>query len=510
MQYGHLPMNDRRDSALDSNGSTPFQTHQSLGQALTSHLNPNVSTYSRPTDSYRNPSTPPGLAQNAPPQQHPSLSTSHSQMTYMSNNQGSPALKRKHIDGAMGAQVQKRRREPDDADGFDIDGGGQGAKHWTDDEKSKLFNWLMGPGQDAHWTALRATKNSCLRECANDIFGSKKTYQALKGCYERNFNLFKQIYAFEAHYSHTVSATVASLSEADRLREYEKRLQAARKAGCDVGNITARTIDHWRRLGWYDLFYRRWHGDPATTRPVQQRAAGAGVSVVNSGAIDDTEGDEDGAIDFTDSIHMGNGLNGIQSDRSQAMNFLNPQNIRESHPLPSPVHGMNGTSTNANTNYNPTTNGVGASATTTNVNNNTTTNNTLPQPPPPPPPAPIPQVQAPQMTPTSPSDQPLMNLTITQGMVTAYMQFLQVQTQTGKLKMEYLRRKEEREERESAARRDLERMKLEREAAELEHTKHSNALKHKTDRAIELLANPAVDPSVKQAAGDFLKRLFSD
>jgi hypothetical protein len=69
--------------------------------------------------------------------------------------------------------------------------------------------------------------------------------------------LFKQIYAFENAHGQG-SANIAALSEADRLREYERRLQITRKAGSDVGNITARTIDHWHRVGWYDLFYRRY------------------------------------------------------------------------------------------------------------------------------------------------------------------------------------------------------------------------------------------------------------
>jgi len=69
----------------------------------------------------------------------------------------------------MNPQLGKRRRtEPnpqDDTDpGFDLDGTAQGAKHWTDDEKTRLFEWLMGPGQEEHWNSLRATKNSCLRE----------------------------------------------------------------------------------------------------------------------------------------------------------------------------------------------------------------------------------------------------------------------------------------------------------------------------------------------------------
>ena len=67
----------------------------------------------------------------------------------------------------MSAQTHKRRRDTgggDEGDQYDMDGNVQGAKHWTDEEKSKLFTWLMGPGQEDHWNSLRATKNSCLRE----------------------------------------------------------------------------------------------------------------------------------------------------------------------------------------------------------------------------------------------------------------------------------------------------------------------------------------------------------
>jgi hypothetical protein len=77
-------------------------------------------------------------------------------------------MKRKQVDGSMNAQTHKRRRETagggDEGEPYDLDGNAQGAKHWTDEEKSKLFTWLMGPGQEDHWNSLRATKNSCLRE----------------------------------------------------------------------------------------------------------------------------------------------------------------------------------------------------------------------------------------------------------------------------------------------------------------------------------------------------------
>lgn len=109
-------------------------------------------------------------------------------------------------------------------------------------------------------------------------------------------------------------------------------------------------------------------------------------------------------------------------------------------------------------------------------------------------------------------------------MLNAVLQYLQIQTQTGKMKLDYLRRREEREEKESSQRRELERLRIEREQAEFEHTKQTANLKQKADRAIvsplsnydcllmlfkALLENPNVDPSVKAAAGEYLKKVFS-
>ncbi|GAW07779.1 histone acetyltransferase mst2 [Lentinula edodes] len=242
MQYGHLGMGERRDSGMD-NGSTTFQSHvPSLNQALGhGHIG---SAFSRAhNQDYRvSPSPPVHPQQNGQPAQQPKES-------YLAYGVPSASqVKRKHIaDGVLNQTNNKRRRDVEDAaDSFD-DPGGQGAKHWTDEEKSKLFKWLMGPE-------------------------SKKTYQALKGCYERNFNLFKQIHIFENFLGATGSLELSpDLSETDSLREYERRLASARKAGCDVGNITARTIDQWHRNGWYSLFYSRWNGDPATTRSTNSR-----------------------------------------------------------------------------------------------------------------------------------------------------------------------------------------------------------------------------------------------
>ncbi|KAJ7208000.1 hypothetical protein GGX14DRAFT_521826 [Mycena pura] len=125
----------------------------------------------------------------------------------------------------------------------------------------------------------------------------------LKGSYERNFNLFKQIYAFETYHIQAGIGPITAHGDADRLREYERRLSSARRAGCDVGNITARTVGHWHHTGWYELFYRRWHGDPATTKPVPSRGSNMSLLVGDEPDIDD-----DQTLDYSDSPQGSNGM----------------------------------------------------------------------------------------------------------------------------------------------------------------------------------------------------------
>ncbi|KAL0579578.1 Histone acetyltransferase [Marasmius crinis-equi] len=430
-------------------------------------------------------------------------------------------MKRKP-DTPLSQASNKRRREPaDDMDSFDMETGGQGAKHWTDEEKTKLFSWLMGIGQDEHWQSLRSAKNSCLRECANEVFGGKKTYQALKGCFERNFNLFKQIYAFEQYHAAAGSGSILTWADADRLKEYERRLQVARRAGCDVGNVTARTIDHWHRAGWYTLFHHRWHGDPQTTKPTTSVSRGGQLNNDELDGDDDNEHMDFDALANSPRLATGhplsppstnpNTMNHVQERQQTLPSYVNPQSLSHSSPtVPSNAsHAQHSHASHANTPSATSTSTLVSSSTLTSGHSSQQSRSTLPIQ------TPVPTISTPQMSPAtsvaapaSSSDSTPVTVTLTQGMINAYLQFLQIQTQTGKMKLEYMRRREEREEAESNQRREVERLKLERETQQFEHNKMSVLTKQKTDRAIELLSNPNVDPSVKHSAGEYLKRLF--
>lgn len=76
--------------------------------------------------------------------------------------------KRKQLESQYTQGTGKKRRSDvydDDADDPEVgeDAAG-GARHWTDEEKTKLFNWLMGPNEDEHFDALRTKKNTCFRD----------------------------------------------------------------------------------------------------------------------------------------------------------------------------------------------------------------------------------------------------------------------------------------------------------------------------------------------------------
>jgi hypothetical protein len=97
-----------------------------------------------------------------------------------------------------------------------------------------------------------------------------------------------------------------------------------------------------------------------------------------------------------------------------------------------------------------------------------------------------------------------------QTLVSACMRLLQAQADDSKMRLEYMRRREEREEADSRLRMEMEKKRQEREAADSERLQQNAKMKQKSELATEILSNPNVDPSVKAAAGDYLKKLFAN
>ncbi|EIM91444.1 uncharacterized protein STEHIDRAFT_137143 [Stereum hirsutum FP-91666 SS1] len=654
----HNPLQDPNGVNVDHTAHVD-PTAQSLNQALDPHLSQQHYHYpppahiitqtnsTHPTDhlAFYSPHQPP------PPQPQQQQSQQDLQPTPPLERQQEPVHvappKRKYTDATYGQSSgvggSKKRRhalgsgdagadggdDDDEVDGVEGEGGGNtAARHWSDDEKTKLFVWLLGQEMDEHFDALKTKKNTCFRECAMDAFGGRKTFLAVKGCYERNFVVFKQIYAFETftanmhHQNPTQSEGGTSVdqeasnqrlrseNETERLREYERKIYAARKAGFHVGNLSSRILDHWHRMGWYALFYHRFHGDPNIHRPAQgsggnRRTMGPPAPPMHSltptseESVDPLSGpshhhphhpqnhahhqslprdrdygtlqDHLPPFDAGDSIPsppttpsgmapLNSGQMYETSSGSTASSGGMTATVQPPHnpyrlsaisvqgvPAPqSQPQGVNGSRSPVVTNGNG---GVGAGGMggTTGIGMGFE-------------PAMFPlrpaalqaqqnelqqqqqqqqsqpgvgqgqgQLQQAQFQQSSASmqqashlntgqtsqpqnqQQPIAAFTsVAQTLLTTCMRLLQAQQEDSKVRLEYLRRREEREETESRIRMEMERRREEREEREHEAKMRGERVRQKSEIATEILSNGAVEGSVRSAAGEYLKKLFAE
>jgi len=85
---------------------------------------------------------------------------------------------------------------------------------------------------------------------------------------------------------------------------------------------------------------------------------------------------------------------------------------------------------------------------------------------------------------------------------------VQSHSEDRRAKLELMKRKDEREQEDSRIRREMDKRREEREVVELERAREREKIKQRSDLATELLSNPNVDSGVKEAAADFLKKLF--
>ena len=106
-------------------------------------------------------------------------------------------------------------------------------------------------------------------------------------------------------------------------------------------------------------------------------------------------------------------------------------------------------------------------------------------------------------------EQTLTHLTgLTQSLIASYAHMVQSHSEDRRAKLELMKRKDEREQEDSRIRREMDKRREEREVVELERAREREKIKQRSDLATELLSNPNVDSGVKEAAADFLKKLF--
>ncbi|KIL67331.1 hypothetical protein M378DRAFT_177418 [Amanita muscaria Koide BX008] len=131
--------------------------------------------------------------------------------------------------------------------------------HWSDSDKTALFEWLLGPDSDKIADKLKVNPGRVFRKAVESVFIGKYNESSIKGQYDRSLKTFTYILQLEAF--------TGGGGDADE-NGYDTRIDAARRNGVQVGNLTSKTIVKWFDLGWYDLFKSRHGKSPKVTRPV--------------------------------------------------------------------------------------------------------------------------------------------------------------------------------------------------------------------------------------------------
>lgn len=223
----------------------------------------------------------------------PSAAASAATGSVASSDEGPPPAKRRRAATRSGI---------DNGDEEDVGPGG-GAKHWSVVEKTRLFRWILE--DDERWEQFGSKMNVIFREVrrptsrlgseldvdkrlvqgSEKLFTSRKSFTALKSCYHRNLDVFKQIWLFEAFLARPPPAAVAAEtapgtpSSSTSAREVsdilhapvpasfdtpqerqgflDRKLDAARLLEVPIGNLTVKVIDNWYVRGWYTMFKRR-------------------------------------------------------------------------------------------------------------------------------------------------------------------------------------------------------------------------------------------------------------
>ncbi|KAM6491438.1 hypothetical protein JOM56_013212 [Amanita muscaria] len=120
--------------------------------------------------------------------------------------------------------------------------------YWADSEKTTLFEWLLGPDSDKLADKLKVNPGRVFKKAVDSVFNGKYNAASIKGQYERSLKTFGFILQLESF--------TGGGGDADE-NGYGYWIDAARRGGAHVGSLTAKTLEKWFELGWYDLFKSR-------------------------------------------------------------------------------------------------------------------------------------------------------------------------------------------------------------------------------------------------------------
>ncbi|KAI6011134.1 hypothetical protein EDC04DRAFT_2610023 [Pisolithus marmoratus] len=127
------------------------------------------------------------------------------------------------------------------------------AGKWSNEETWSLLDALLGPDSTVY-DLLMTYPKAAFKKVAEKTFDGHRTFESVKGRYERLRKVFTQILTYE-------SFTGNGDGDADT-EDFDGRIEKARQAGKAVGDLNGTVLKVWYEKGWYTLFNNRLGNHP--------------------------------------------------------------------------------------------------------------------------------------------------------------------------------------------------------------------------------------------------------
>ncbi|KAG1720965.1 hypothetical protein EDD22DRAFT_962669 [Suillus occidentalis] len=133
----------------------------------------------------------------------------------------------------------------------------QEQSHWSDEDTKLLLETLLG-GDSEFYEGLTGNAKHIFKKVSEHIFKGRRSPESIKGRYERLRRVFSYILTFE-------SITGNGGGDPD-VEVLDEKIENARTAGKDIGNLSGATLKKWYDEGWYALFNDRLGEHPGLVR----------------------------------------------------------------------------------------------------------------------------------------------------------------------------------------------------------------------------------------------------
>ncbi|KIL57041.1 hypothetical protein M378DRAFT_1031598 [Amanita muscaria Koide BX008] len=162
---------------------------------------------------------------------------------------------------------------------------------WTDDDRTALFEYYLGPESDEIYEKLKINASRVHEKASKVLLGGKYSVEAIKGQYTRAYDTFTYILALEG-FTGGGGDGDENPDDSDSGKDpMDKKISLARLRGVALGSLTAKTCHKWQSNGWYDLFVNRMGKSSKVTRPVVQNSC-APLSDVELTILDSESSDD--------------------------------------------------------------------------------------------------------------------------------------------------------------------------------------------------------------------------